>query len=56
MCGTKLGDRFSGGELRERLDVDDMALVLQQSGLQWCGHVLRVCSSVFVIVTCCVLP
>ena len=40
MCGVKLRDRLRGGELRERLGVDDMALVLRQGGLRWCGHVL----------------
>ena len=28
-------------ELRERLGVDDIALVLQQNRLRWNGHVLR---------------
>ena len=28
-------------ELRERLGVDDIALVLQQNRLRWYGHVLR---------------
>ena len=28
-------------ELRERLVVDDIALVLQQNRLRWYGHVLR---------------
>jgi len=41
MCGTKLRDRFPSKELRERLDVDDIALVLQQNRLRWYGHVLR---------------
>jgi len=27
--------------LRERLDIDDVALVLQQNRLRWYGHVLR---------------
>jgi len=39
MCGIGLEDRFLGGELGERLGVDDMALMLLQSGLRW--HVLR---------------
>ena len=30
MCGIKLKDRFPSKELRERLGVDDVALVLQQ--------------------------
>ena len=41
MCGVGLKDRLPGGELRGRLGVDDMALVLQQNRLRWCGHVLR---------------
>jgi len=41
MCGTKLKDRFPSKELRERLDIDDTALVLQQNRLRWYGHVLR---------------
>ena len=41
MCGIKLKDRLPGKELRERLGIDDIALVLQQNRL-WCyGHVLR---------------
>ena len=27
--------------MRERLDIDDIALVLQQNRLHWYGHVLR---------------
>jgi len=41
MCGIKLKDRFPSKELRERLGVDDTALVLQQNRLRWYGHVLR---------------
>jgi len=41
MCRVKLKDRLSSKELRERLDVDDIALVLQQNRLCWYGHVLR---------------
>ena len=41
MCGTKLKDRFSSRESRERLGIDDIALVLQQKRLLWYGHVLR---------------
>jgi len=37
MCGVKLKDRLSSKELRERLGIDDIALVLQQNRL----HVLR---------------
>jgi len=41
MCGVKLKDRFPSKELRERLGIDDVALVLQQNRLRWYGHVLR---------------
>ena len=41
MCGVELGGRLPGRELRERLGVGDIALVLQQNRLRWCGHVLR---------------
>ena len=41
MCGVRLGDGLPSGELRERLGVDDIALVLRQNRLRWCGHVLR---------------
>jgi len=39
MFGVKLKDRLPGKEPRERLGVDDIALVLQQNRLQWYGHV-----------------
>ena len=41
MCGVKLKDRFPSKELKERLGVDDIALVLQQNRLRWYGHVLQ---------------
>ena len=41
MCGTKLKDRFPSKELRDRLDINGIALVLQQNRLRWYGHVLR---------------
>ena len=41
MCDVKLKDRLPSKELRERLGVDDIALVLQQNRLRWYGHVLR---------------
>jgi len=34
-------DRFPNRELRERLGVDDIVLVLQQNRLRWYGHVLQ---------------
>jgi len=42
MQENKLKDRFPSKELRERLGIDDTALVLQQNTLRWYGHVLRV--------------
>ena len=36
-----LKDRLPSKELRERLGVDDIALILQQNRLRWYGHVLR---------------
>jgi len=41
MCGVKFKDRLPSKELRERLGIDDIALVLQQNRLRWYGHVLR---------------
>ena len=41
MCGVKLKDRLPRKELRERLGIDDIALVLQKNRLRWYGHVLR---------------
>jgi len=41
MCGVKLKDRLPSKELRERLGVDDIALILQQNRMRWYGHVLR---------------
>ena len=41
MCGVKLKDRLLSKELRERLGIDDIALVLQQNRLRWYGHVVR---------------
>ena len=41
MCIFKLKDRLPRKELRERLGVDDIALVFQQNRLRWYGHVLR---------------
>jgi len=40
MCGIKLKDRFPSRELRERLGIDDITLVLHHNRLQWYGHVL----------------
>ena len=38
---NELKDRLPSKELRERLGVDDIALILQQNRLRWYGHVLR---------------
>ena len=40
-CGVKLKDRLPSKELKERLGIDDIALILQQNRLRWYGHVLR---------------
>jgi len=42
MSGIEHKDRFPSKELRERLGIDDIALVLQQNRLRWYGHVLRI--------------
>jgi len=41
MCNVKVKDRVPSKELRERLLIDDIILMLQQNRLQWYGHVLR---------------
>ena len=41
MCGIKLKDRFPSKELRERLGIDDTALLLQQYRLRWYEDVLQ---------------
>jgi len=41
MCGVKLKDKLPSKELRERLGIDDIALVLQQNRLCWYGYVLQ---------------
>jgi len=41
MCNVKVKDRLPSKELRERLAIDDIILILQQKRLRWCGHVLR---------------
>jgi len=37
VCGVKLKDRLPSKELRERLGVDDIILILQQNRLRWYG-------------------
>jgi len=41
MCNVKVKDRVPSKELRERLGIDDIILILQQKRLRWYGHVLR---------------
>jgi len=43
MCGIKVKDRFPSRELRERerLGIDETALVLQQNWLRWYRHGLQ---------------
>ena len=40
MCNVKVKDRVPTKELRERLGIDDIILILQQNRLRWYGHVL----------------
>jgi len=40
MCHVKLKDGVPSKELRERLGIDDIILILQQNGLRWYEHVL----------------
>ena len=40
MCNVKVIDRVQSKELRERLGIDDIILILQQNRLQWYGHML----------------
>ena len=41
MCNVKIKDRVPSKELRERLGIDDIILILQQNRLRWYWHVLR---------------
>ena len=43
MCNVKVKDLclLPSKELREKLRIDDMILILQQNRLRWHGHVLR---------------
>ena len=40
MCNVKVKDRVPSKELRERLGIDDIILILQQNRLRWYGYVL----------------
>jgi len=41
MCDVNVKDSVSTKELRERLGLDDIILVLQQNMVRWYGHVLQ---------------
>jgi len=42
MCNVKVKDRVPSKELRERLGIDDIIVILQKKNrLRWYGHVLR---------------
>ena len=41
MCNVKVKDRVPSKEMRERLGIDDIILILQQNTLRCYGHVLR---------------
>jgi len=41
MRNVKVKDRVPSKELRERLGIHDIILILQQNRLRWYGHVLR---------------
>jgi len=41
MYNVKVKDRVPSKELRERVGIDDIILILQQNRLRWYGHVLR---------------
>ena len=40
MCNVKVKDRIPSKELRERLGMDDIMLILHQNRSRWYGHVL----------------
>jgi len=41
MCDVKVKHKVQSKELRERLGIDDIILVLQQNRLRWYGHVMK---------------
>ena len=41
MCNVKVKHRVPSKELRERLGIDDIILILQPNRLRWYGHVLQ---------------
>jgi len=41
MCDVRVKDKVPSKELRDRLGIDDIILILQQNRQRWYGHVLR---------------
>jgi len=41
MCNVKVKEIVPSKELREKLGIDDIVLILQQKRLQWYGQVLQ---------------
>jgi len=41
MCNVKVKEIVPSKELREKLGIDDIVLILQQNRLQWYGQVLQ---------------
>jgi len=41
ICNIKVKDTVPSKELKERLGINDIILILQQNRLRWYGHVLR---------------
>ena len=41
MCNVNIKDRVPSKELRGRLGIDDIILILLQNRLQWYGHLLQ---------------
>ena len=41
MCDVKVTDKVQSKELRERLGIDYIILILHQNRLRWYGHGLR---------------
>ena len=41
MCGVSLRERKTNAELRRRMEVEDVTVVMKRSRLRWMGHVLR---------------
>jgi len=41
MCNVEVKDRVPSKELRERLGIEHIILILQKNRLRWYGHVLQ---------------